>query len=143
MKKIRVLHGPNLNLLGMREPSVYGTTTLAEINALLKSKASAAGCTLDAFQSNSEALLIEAIHQSAQDKVHYIIINAAALTHSSIALRDALNAVAIPFIEVHMSNVYKRESFRSQSFLSDLAEGVICGFGTKSYLLALEAILTS
>lgn len=127
----------------MREPSVYGTTTLAEINALLKSQASAAGCTLDSFQSNSEALLIEAIHQAVQDKVQYIIINAAALTHSSIALRDALSAVAIPFIEVHMSNVYKRESFRTQSFLSDLAEGVICGFGAKSYVLALEAILTS
>lgn len=126
----------------MREPSVYGTTTLAEINALLKSKASQEGCDLSFFQSNSEFELIQAIHQAQQEKIEYIILNAAAFTHTSIALRDALSAVAIPFIEVHLTNIYKREAFRTHSFLSDIAEGVICGFGPKSYLLALEAILT-
>lgn len=141
MKKILVLHGPNLNLLGMREPGLYGTTTLAEINSLLVKKASVAGAVLDHFQSNHEGALIDAIHRAASEKIAWFIVNGAALSHSSIALRDALAAVAIPFIEVHLTNIYKRESFRKLSFLSDIAEGIICGLGSKSYTLALDAIL--
>jgi len=141
MKKILVLHGPNLNLLGTREPAIYGSTTLADINQSLLAKARTVGMALTHLQSNHEGDLIEAIHQAKTDKVDFIIINPAALTHTSIALRDALTAVAIPFIEVHISNIHAREPFRHSSFLSDIAHGVICGFGVKSYSLALQAII--
>lgn len=138
MKKIAVLNGPNLNLLGTREPDVYGSVTLAEIETRLKEKAKALHVDLTSFQSNAEGELIDYI-QSARGKVDCIIINAAALTHTSIGIRDALLATAIPAIEVHLSNIYKREPFRRLSYLSDIAVGMIAGFGAKSYELALEA----
>jgi 3-dehydroquinate dehydratase-2 len=141
MNKILVLHGPNLNLLGLREPSVYGKTSLNQLNALLQKQAARAHCTLIAQQSNSEAELIDLIQQAARDKIHYLILNPAAYTHTSIAIRDALLAVKIPFIEVHISNIYAREHFRQHSYFSDIAEGVISGFGTDSYVLALQAII--
>ena len=141
MKKILVLHGPNLNLLGNREPFIYGTTNLKQINSSLIKAAQNAGFELTCFQSNSEGDLIQAIHQASQDQVQYIIINPAAFTHTSVALRDALIAVTIPFIEVHISNVYAREAFRHHSYFSDVAKGVISGLGAQGYLLALEAII--
>lgn len=141
MKKVLVLHGPNLNLLGLREPKTYGATTLAQINEQLEKVASKAGFHLFTLQSNSEAELIVGIHQALADKIDYIIINPAAYTHTSIAIRDALLAVQIPFIEVHISNIYARESFRQQSYFSDIAIGIISGFGVQSYLLALQAII--
>ena len=141
MKKIMVLHGPNLNLLGLREPSIYGLSSLAAINESLEKKATAAGFGLTALQSNSESELIQAIHQAAVDEVHFFILNLAAYTHTSIAIRDALLAVKIPFIEVHISNVYARESYRQQSYFSDIATGVISGLGADGYLLALQAII--
>ena len=141
MKKILVLHGPNLNLLGVRESAVYGLTSLAELNNQLLKQADASNFTLTTLQSNSEAELVDAIHQSLNDKIDYIIINPAAFTHTSIALRDALLAVKIPFIEVHISNVLARESFRHTSYFSDIAEGVICGLGAHGYMLALQAII--
>lgn len=142
MKTVLVLHGPNLNLLGTREPDIYGTGTLADLNTNLVAQAQKAACNLSCFQSNSEAELINRIHQALSDKVDYIIINPAALTHTSIALRDALAAVNIPFHEVHISNIHARESFRHQSYLSALAQGVISGFGVMGYSLALQSILT-
>ncbi len=141
MAKLLVLHGPNLNLLGAREPSVYGRTTLAEIDADLAATARAAGHELAAFQSNSEGALIDRIHAASKDGTRFIVINPGALTHTSIALRDALAAVAIPFIEVHLSNVHARESFRHRSYIADLAVGVITGFGAESYRLGLSAAL--
>lgn len=141
MKKILVLHGPNLNRLGKREPSLYGSTSLAELDNQLVKQAQAAGLELDCAQSNAEAELIDLIHQAADNKIAYIIINPAAFTHSSIALRDALLAAAIPFIEVHLSNIYARETFRHHSYFSDIAEGVISGLGVLGYSLALEAII--
>lgn len=141
MKKILVLHGPNLNLLGTREPTVYGCASLAQINNDLVLEASKHGLQLTTYQSNFEGELIEAIHQAQQDTIDYIIINPAALTHSSIALRDALLAVSIPFIEVHLSNVHAREPFRQHSYFSDIALGTISGFGAQSYLLALNVII--
>ena len=141
MKKILVLHGPNLNLLGIREPSVYGMNSLADLNDQLIKNASTAGFSLSTKQSNSESELIDTIHQASIDKINYLIINPAAFTHTSIALRDALLAVKIPFIEVHISNVYARESFRHHSYFSDIAVGVISGLGTNGYLLALQAII--
>ena len=141
MAKLLVLHGPNLNLLGAREPSVYGRTTLAEIDADLAATARAAGHELAAFQSNSEGALIDRIHAASKDGTRFIVINPGALTHTSIALRDALAAVAIPFIEVHLSNVHARESFRHRSYIADLAVGVITGFGAESYRLGLAAAL--
>ncbi|MBA2652982.1 MAG: type II 3-dehydroquinate dehydratase [Tatlockia sp.] len=141
MKKILVLHGPNLNRLGNREPSVYGTTTLATLNADLKEQAKIAGLNLSCKQSNSEAELIDIIHQASDDGIAYFIINPAAFTHTSIALRDALAATAIPFIEVHISNIYTREIFRQHSYFSDIARGVISGLGVKGYSLALQAII--
>lgn len=141
MNKILVLHGPNLNRLGIREPAVYGSTTLAELNTALTRQAKTAGLELHCKQSNSEAELIDMIHRAADDKVAYIIINPAAFTHTSIALRDALTAATIPFIEVHISNIYARESFRQHSYFSDIAQGVICGLGVKGYSLALQAII--
>lgn len=141
MKKILVLHGPNLNLLGIREPSVYGSATLTEIDTLLKKKAKAAGIALTYQQSNHEGELVDAIHEALVNKVDFIIINPAAYTHTSVALRDALSAVAIPFIEVHITNIHAREPFRQYSYLSDIAHGIICGFGVNSYSLALQAII--
>lgn len=141
MKKIVVLHGPNLNLLGARETSVYGSTTLIQINEELQKHAEASGFILTTQQSNSEGELINAIQKASNDKVAYMIINPAAYTHTSIAMRDALLAVQIPFIEVHISNVHARESFRKHSYFSDIATGVISGLGTSGYLLALTAII--
>jgi len=139
--KLLVLHGPNLNLLGSREPEVYGRDTLADINGRLAVRADQAGHVLTSFQSNAEHALIERIHQARDEQVALILINPGAFTHTSIALRDALAAVAIPFIEVHLSNVHAREPFRRHSYLADLAIGVICGFGSDSYRLALEAAI--
>ncbi|RUQ90795.1 type II 3-dehydroquinate dehydratase [Legionella septentrionalis] len=141
MKKILVLHGPNLNLLGSREPALYGTASLQELNTRLQKEADSAGYVLRALQSNSEAELIDAIQRAKIENVQYLIINPAAYTHTSIAMRDALLAVAIPFIEVHISNVYAREAFRRHSYFSDIATGVIIGLGTNGYLLALQAII--
>ncbi len=141
MKKILVLHGPNLNLLGQREPDVYGHVTLNEVNLDLKQLAETGGAELQYFQSNAEAALVERIHQARQDGTGFIIINPAAFTHTSVALRDALAAVDIPFIEVHISNVFAREPFRKESFFSDIAIGVISGLGTTGYTLALQFAL--
>jgi 3-dehydroquinate dehydratase-2 len=140
-KNILVLHGPNLNLLGSREPEHYGRDTLADINARLKSRAKAGGASLDTFQSNAEAELVERIHRARDEGVSFILINPAAYTHTSVALRDALAAVGIPFIEVHLSNVFAREPFRHHSYFSDLAVGVISGFGALGYELALDYAL--
>jgi 3-dehydroquinate dehydratase-2 len=141
LAKLLVLHGPNLNLLGTREPEVYGRTTLAEIDAGLARAAQAAGHELATLQSNAEHVLIDRVHAAATDGTAFILINPAAFTHTSIALRDALAAVAIPFIEVHLSNVHAREAFRGHSYFSDLALGVIAGFGADSYRFALDAAL--
>ena len=141
MPKILVLHGPNLNLLGTREPTHYGTTTLADIDARLRLKAEHAKITLECFQSNAEAALIDRIHAAKPVGVNFIVINPAAFTHTSVALRDALAAVAIPFIEVHLSNVHAREGFRQHSYFSDLAVGVIGGLGADGYEFALEAAI--
>jgi len=141
LAKILVVHGPNLNLLGTREPKIYGSATLADINADLASIARSSGHELADFQSNSEGALIDRIQAAAKDGTVFIVINPGALTHTSIALRDALAAVAIPFIEVHLSNVHAREPFRHRSYLSDLAVGVITGFGPDSYRLALTVAL--
>jgi len=140
MKKILVLHGPNLNLLGLREPSVYGDVSLVQLNEQLQKQAAESGFILTAIQRNSESALIEAIHQAYEEKTNYIIINPAAYTHTSIAIRDALLAVQIPFIELHISNIYARESYRHQSYFSDIAQGVISGFGINGYRLALQAL---
>jgi len=139
--RILVLHGPNLNLLGEREPEVYGRTTLAQIDADLAEIAQASSCELVTFQSNSEGPLIERVQHARTDGTAFILINPAGFTHTSVALRDALAAVAIPFIEVHLSNVHAREAFRRQSYFSDLAVGVIAGFGADSYKFALHAAL--
>jgi len=141
MATILVLNGPNLNLLGSREPQIYGATTLEDINQQLSSQAIAAGHHLLTLQSNAEYELIDRIHDARNEGVNFIIINPAAFTHTSVALRDALLGVDIPFIEVHISNVHKRESFRSKSYFSDVAEGVICGLGTQGYELALLAAI--
>ncbi len=142
-KKILVMHGPNLNLLGTREPDVYGLVTLDEINRSLSKLAENSGILLENFQSNAEADLIGRIQQTIGDKTDFIIINPAAYTHTSVALRDALAAVKLPFIEVHLSNIFARESFRRESYFSDLAVGVISGLGPKGYELALEYALTT
>ena len=139
--QVLVLHGPNLNLLGTREPGVYGSATLEQINADLMKIATKAGSTLSAFQSNHEGALIDRVHAARTDGTQYIIINPAALTHTSVGLRDALAGVALPFIEVHLSNVHKREPFRHHSYFSDLAVGVICGLGATGYRLALDFAL--
>jgi len=141
MKSILVLHGPNLNLLGSREPDVYGRVTLDEINASLMKLAGANGANLLCFQSNSEAALVERVQQARADGTQFIVINPAAFTHTSVALRDALAAVAIPFIEVHLSNVFAREAFRKESFFSDLAIGVISGLGAAGYESAVQYAL--
>jgi 3-dehydroquinate dehydratase-2 len=139
MATILVLHGPNLNLLGLREPGIYGATTLEDINRKLTQTAQEAGHHLQTLQSNAEYELIDRIHDARNEGVDFIIINPAAFTHTSVALRDALLGVNIPFIEVHLSNVHKREAFRHHSYFSDVAQGVICGFGATSYDLALQA----
>lgn len=139
--KVLVVHGPNLNLLGTREPDHYGRVTLSDINISLARLAESGGIDLDVFQSNHEGALIERIHAAREQGVRAIIINPAAYTHTSVALRDALAAVAIPFVEVHLSNVHARESFRHHSYFSDLAIGVISGLGHQGYLLALEYLL--
>ena len=136
-KAILVLHGPNLNLLGVREPNHYGVQTLDEINAALIEQGAAIGVPVNCFQSNAEHLLVERVHAARLDNTAFIIINPAAFTHTSVALRDALAAVAIPFIEVHLSNVHAREAFRQHSYFSDKAVGVISGLGASGYLFAL------
>lgn len=141
MANLLVIHGPNLNLLGTREPEHYGATGLDDINTQLSAQAAQAGHSLDCFQSNAEHDIVNRIHQAQQDKVEFIIINPAAFTHTSVAVRDAIAGVAIPFIEVHLSNVHAREEFRQHSYFSDLAVGVISGLGAQSYQLALEAII--
>lgn len=142
-KNILILHGPNLNLLGTREPEVYGRVSLDEINRNLSKMAENAGIRLENFQSNAEADLIGRIQQTMSDDTDFIIINPAAYTHTSVALRDALAAVELPFIEVHLSNIFARETFRRESYFSDLAVGVISGLGSKGYELALEYALTA
>ena len=141
MADILVLHGPNLNLLGTREPNHYGNVTLTDIDAALTSIADTAGHRLESFQSNAEHELINRIHQAGADKIDHIIFNPAAFTHTSVALRDALLAVDIPFIEVHLSNIYKREEFRHRSWFSDIALGVISGLGANGYEAALNHIV--
>lgn len=141
-KNVLVLHGPNLNLLGRREPEVYGSMTLEEINENLLNLAKESDIKLVAFQSNAEGELIDRIQQAIGDNVDFIIINPAAYTHTSIAMRDALAATRLPFIEVHLSNIFARESFRKESYFSDLALGVISGLGAKGYELALKYALT-
>ncbi|GGJ97815.1 type II 3-dehydroquinate dehydratase [Pseudomonas matsuisoli] len=141
MATVLVLHGPNLNLLGTREPGVYGSVTLEQINQDLEVQARAAGHTLSHLQSNAEHVLIDRIHAARTDGTDFILINPAAFTHTSVAIRDALLAVSIPFIEVHLSNVHKREAFRHHSYFSDVAVGVICGLGATGYRLALESAL--
>ena len=140
MINILVLHGPNLNLLGLREPLKYGKTTLKQLNEQLECLAKELYFNLNILQSNSESELINTIHQAAEHKIDFILINPAAFTHTSIALRDALLAVQIPFIEVHITNIYAREEFRHHSYFSDIATGVISGLGSNGYLLALQAI---
>ncbi|MBQ0744040.1 MAG: type II 3-dehydroquinate dehydratase [Pseudomonas sp.] len=141
MASILVLNGPNLNLLGTREPGVYGSATLDQIVQQLRDQATSQGHHLLSLQSNAEHELIERIHAARDEAIDFIIINPAAFTHTSVAIRDALLAVSIPFIEVHLSNVYKREPFRRHSYFSDVAVGVICGLGAKGYQLALDAAL--
>lgn len=140
MNKILILNGPNLNLLGTREPQVYGHTTLADVETLMAKLASERGVDAECFQSNHEGALIDRIHAARTQGVGYIMINPGGLTHTSVALRDALAGVAIPFIEVHISNVHKREGFRHHSYLSGIAEAVLCGFGTSGYSMALNYI---
>lgn len=142
MKKILVLHGPNLNLLGSREPDVYGRVTLDEINDKLTQQAQKSGASVAAVQSNAEVVLVERVQAARLDGTDFIIINPAAFTHTSVALRDALAAVGIPFIEIHLSNVFAREAFRKESFFSDLAVGVISGLGASGYELALQYALS-
>lgn len=141
MAKILVLHGPNLNLLGEREPEVYGRATLADIDAALNRQAEAAGHTLTSRQSNAEHELVDQVQAAKRDATAFILVNPAAFTHTSVALRDALAAAAIPFIEVHLSNPHAREAFRRQSYFSDLAVGVVAGFGADSYRYALDAAI--
>ncbi|MDE2260657.1 MAG: type II 3-dehydroquinate dehydratase [Betaproteobacteria bacterium] len=141
MQKVLLLHGPNLNLLGVREPEIYGTATLEDIDARLTAVGVERRCEVSSFQSNWEGALIDRIHEARNDGTQAIIINPGGLTHTSIALRDALAAAAIPFIEVHLSNIHAREAFRNQSFLSPLALGVISGLGVRGYELAFDYLL--
>ncbi len=141
MATILVLHGPNLNLLGEREPEVYGRTTLGDINRSLEQTAQEQGHHLLSMQSNAEYELVERIQDARHEGVNFILINPAAFTHTSVAIRDALSAVDIPFIEIHLSNIHAREAFRQQSYFSDIAQGVICGLGAQGYQLGLQAAL--
>ncbi|MFG6462508.1 type II 3-dehydroquinate dehydratase [Roseateles sp. DXS20W] len=143
MMQILVLHGPNLNLLGTREPEVYGSQTLPQIDAELSAIAADAGASLTSFQSNHEGALVDRIQAARSDGTRFIVINPAAYTHTSVAIRDALAGVALPFIEVHLSNIHRREPFRHHSYLSDLAVGVICGLGANGYRLAVRHALQS
>ena len=138
---VLLINGPNLNLLGTREPDVYGSTTLTEVEAALTVQAAEAGLEVDCFQSNSEGELIDRIHAARTDGTAFIIINPGAFTHTSIAIRDAFQSVQVPFCEVHISNVYAREPFRHHSYLSDLAVGVMAGFGTRGYSLAMSFVI--
>lgn len=140
-KQLLLINGPNLNLLGTREPGIYGATTLAEIESRLQRLAQAAGASLASCQSNAEAELVDRVQQAGRDGVDFILVNPAAFTHTSVALRDALAAVAIPFIEIHLSNVFAREAFRRESYFSDIAVGVISGLGPTGYELALTYAL--
>ena len=140
-RRILVLHGPNLNLLGTREPDIYGRETLADINRKLAIAAAASGAQLESFQSNHEGALIDRVQAAKVQKTDWIIINPAGYTHTSIALRDALSGVGIPFIEVHLSNIHARESFRHHSYFSDIASGTIVGLGSRGYFAALQHIL--
>jgi 3-dehydroquinate dehydratase-2 len=140
-RRVLVLHGPNLNLLSTREPSIYGSATLEAINAALAQRAAASGAALSCFQSNAEGELVTRIQEAGRDGTQFIIINPAAYTHTSVAMRDALAAVKIPFIEVHLSNVFAREPFRHHSYFTELAVGLICGLGPRGYELALEYAL--
>ena len=142
MAKLLVLHGPNLNLLGSREPGVYGHTTLAQIDRALLAQAQASGHAVEALQSNAEHVLVDRVQAARDDGTAFILINPAAFTHTSVALRDALAAVDVPFIEIHLSNPHAREPFRQHSYFSDKAVGVICGFGADSYRYAMDAALT-
>lgn len=143
MKKVLVLHGPNLNLLGTREPAIYGRDTLQDINTRLQKQTEQAGYSFESFQSNGEGALVDKIQAACGDGTSFIIMNPGALTHTSVAIRDAFAAVGIPFIEVHISNVYAREPFRHHSYLSDVAVGMIAGLGVKGYELALDYALNS
>jgi 3-dehydroquinate dehydratase-2 len=140
-RKILVLHGPNLNLLGSREPDIYGRQTLADVNRRLVARGKLAGAVVACFQSNHEGALIDRVQQARAENIAYIIINPAGYTHTSIALRDALAGVAIPYIEVHLSNIHAREPFRQHSYFSEQAVGTICGLGSRGYELALEFVL--
>jgi len=140
MHSVLVLNGPNLNLLGTRQPEIYGTTTLADVESACRSHAESLDMSVDVLQSNHEGVLIDAIH-AAKGVHHGLVINAGALTHTSIALRDAIASVEIPTIELHLSNVHARESFRHQSFIAKVATGLICGFGAQGYVLAMDAML--
>lgn len=139
--RILALHGPNLNLLGTREPDVYGSTTLADIHAMMEARAHADGVQIESFQSNSEGGLIDRVQAAGAEGIEFIIINPGGYTHTSVSLRDALAAVRIPFIEVHLSNVHAREAFRQHSYFSEIAVGTISGLGAQGYALALEAAL--
>jgi 3-dehydroquinate dehydratase-2 len=141
MPHILLLNGPNLNLLGQREPGVYGTLTLTQIESQCQAQCEQSNVTLQCEQSNAEHELVELVHKAQQDGVEFIVINPAAYTHTSVALRDALLGVKIPFIEVHLSNVHQRESFRHHSYLSDIAQGVICGLGADGYRFAIDAAI--
>ncbi len=140
-KTLLLLNGPNLNLLGSREPAVYGSATLADIENAATAQAGAAGATLFCFQSNHEGALIDRIHAAKAEGVDAIVINPGGLTHTSVALRDALVGVAIPFVEVHISNIYQREPFRHHSYLSAVAQGTICGLGVDGYRFAIDFVL--
>jgi 3-dehydroquinate dehydratase-2 len=140
-KNILLLNGPNLNLLGSREPQVYGKTTLQDVEKAAAAQVLAAGAQLSCLQSNHEGVLIDRIHAAKQENIDFIVINPGGFTHTSVALRDALAGVAIPFIELHISNVHQREEFRQHSFLSDIAQGVICGLGVDGYRLAIDFAL--
>lgn len=141
MSKVLVLNGPNLNLLGTREPSIYGADTLDTITARLQTQAKTANAVVDSFQSNHEGAIVDRIHTARQDGTQFILINPGAFTHTSVAIRDALLGVAIPFVEIHLSNVHARETFRHHSYFSDVAVGVICGFGAMGYDYALAFAL--
>ena len=140
MAKLLLINGPNLNLLGTREPEIYGSTTLADVEQMLSKQAAAAGHSLDCFQSNHEGAIVDALHD-ARGQVDFVIINPGAYTHTSIAIRDAFSATQLPFIEVHLSNIHARESFREHSYLSAIARGIIMGLGVNGYQLALAAAI--
>ncbi len=141
MKKVLVIHGPNLNLLGQREKDIYGTTTLAEINGKLEALAKEHGVELEILQSNHEGEIVDAIGHSKKKNIKAILINPAAYTHTSVAIRDAIAAVEIPTVEIHLSNIYAREEFRHTSLIAPVAKGQVCGFGAHSYILGLQAVI--